>query len=379
MRYRNMSGTMNTMPQPPNRGRPPRSAFVVATGLFIAATLVGAGAANGQSFDCRHARSADEFTVCQEAGLAKLDQEVASLKHQRKEKHRKAERDEADDNETAFLNARRRCGESRACIEQSYRNRIQELTQSSPEEEREQPSRSSASAKRSERRNGSAEERQRSGERLTAPIETHPGASETAIAPAERKTEQSEAGSATVSPPSPPEARSPHEAASAGSPVPTPPSREEAQAAIARVPAPEKRNRHSKEVANIGSASAAPAPEHEKPPTSATTVHERHNSARVNSAAAEPSAKTPEKRRAKAPAVVAAPSTAEREVQPSGTSAAPVEPQRSRDDASRAEPSGSEPPKRQAKRRVPATAQTAEQPARTGAPTIKWVDPPPSR
>src|SRR5205807_4036337 len=96
------------------------------------------------------------------------------LVHDLLEKHRKAERDEADDNETAFLNARRRCGESRTCIEQSYRNRIQELTQSSPEEEHDQPGRPSAKAKRAERRNGSREEGQRSEEHQTPPSDTHP-------------------------------------------------------------------------------------------------------------------------------------------------------------------------------------------------------------
>src|SRR5260370_14936487 len=133
---------MNTMPQPPNRATVPRSSFVLAAGLLIGATLIGAGAANGESLDCRKARSADEFTIGQESGLAQLDQELTSLKRQRKEKYHKVERDDADDNETAFRNARRRCGESRACIEQSYRNRIHELTQSLPEEEREQTSRS---------------------------------------------------------------------------------------------------------------------------------------------------------------------------------------------------------------------------------------------
>jgi len=348
---------MNTAHHLPNRTTTERWPSALATGLFLAATLIGAGAANGQSFDCRNARSADELTICQESGLAKLDQELSSLQRPRKEKRHKAERDEADDNETAFLNARRRCGESRACLEQSYRNRIQELTRSAPEEEREQPSRSSANAKRSERRNESREEGQRSQEHLTAPSGTQPGASETAIEPAERKTEQSEPRSATASPPSPPEARSRHETGSGGSQVPTPPSRQETQAAIAGIPVPEKRHRHKGD-AHIGAASPATSPEYEKSPTSAGT-------------AAHP-AKTPEKRHAKAPAV-AAPPAAELEVQAIGTSTAPVGRQPSDDVVSHTETTASEPPKRHAKRSAPATA------APTGAPTIRWVDPPPSR
>jgi|SRR5580704_1891943 uncharacterized protein len=223
------------MPHPQNRVSPAGRLSVLATGLYVAAALIGSGAAHGQSFDCRRARSADEWTICQESGLAQLDQELASLKRQRKEKHHKAERDEADDNETAFLNARRRCRENRGCIEQSYRNRIQELTRSSPEEEPEPP----------------------------------------------------------------------------------------------------------------------------------------------NRATAEPTAKTPEKQHVKAPALATRPA-AEREAQPTGTSAAAAEPQRSGGEASRAEPAEDEPQKRQAKRRTPATAQTAEQPARSGTPTIQWVNPSPS-
>jgi uncharacterized protein len=38
-----------------------------------------------------------------------------------------AERDELDKNEDAFVVARRRCAGNRGCIEQSYRERIQEL------------------------------------------------------------------------------------------------------------------------------------------------------------------------------------------------------------------------------------------------------------
>jgi uncharacterized protein len=225
---------MSTMPHPRNRVSPARRLSVLATGLYVAAALIG-GTAHGQSFDCRRARSADEWTICQESGLAKLDQELASLKRQRKEKHHKAERDEADDNETAFLNARRRCRENRACLEQSYRNRIQELSRSSSEDEGEPP----------------------------------------------------------------------------------------------------------------------------------------------NRATAEPTAKTPEKQRAKATAT-AAPPAAEREVQPTGTFAAAAEPQRSGGEASRVEPAEGEPQKRQAKHRTSATARTAGQPARSGTPTIQWVNPSPS-
>jgi uncharacterized protein len=193
MRHRNMFGNMSTIPQSPNRAPAGRCSSVLAVGLLIGATLIGAGAANGQSFDCRKARSADELMICQESGLAKLDQELASLRRQRKAKHHKADRDEAGDNETAFMNARRRCGEHRACIEQSYRNRIQELTRSSPEEEREQTSRGTAPAeKRSERHPGSRDGRNSASEALPEPKDAAAGPAATMTSPPERELPSSD-------------------------------------------------------------------------------------------------------------------------------------------------------------------------------------------
>jgi uncharacterized protein len=44
-------------------------------------------------------------------------------------------RDEIEKNETLFLQARRRCAWNRNCVEQSYRNRIEEIQQSLAERE----------------------------------------------------------------------------------------------------------------------------------------------------------------------------------------------------------------------------------------------------
>src|SRR2546423_8511292 len=100
--------------------------FVFTAALILAAIATGSGSASGQTFDCRTARAADEVTICHEPGLAKLDQDLAALRRQ----SHKPKRDDVEDNESAFLNARRRCGENRGCIEQSYRNRMQELARS---------------------------------------------------------------------------------------------------------------------------------------------------------------------------------------------------------------------------------------------------------
>ena len=120
---------MNATP-PPSKHATSERVFAFTAALILAAIVIGSGLASGQSFDCRTARAADEVTICHEPGLAKLDHDLAALRRQR----HKAKRDDVEDNEIAFLNARHRCGENRGCIEQSYRNRIQELARSLSEQ-----------------------------------------------------------------------------------------------------------------------------------------------------------------------------------------------------------------------------------------------------
>ena len=122
---------MNAIPSPSNCASTER-AFVVAAAVILAAIIIGTGSARGQTFDCQTVRTADEVTICHEPGLAKLDQDLSALRHQRNQ----AKRDDGEDNEIPFLNARRRCGENRGCIEQSYRNRIEELARSLSEQTR---------------------------------------------------------------------------------------------------------------------------------------------------------------------------------------------------------------------------------------------------
>lgn len=104
--------------------------FVFTAALILAAFTIGSGSARGQTFDCRGARAADDVTICHEPTLAKLDQDLAALRRQRN----MAFRGKVEDDEIAFLNARRRCGDNRGCIEQSYRNRIEELGHSLSEQ-----------------------------------------------------------------------------------------------------------------------------------------------------------------------------------------------------------------------------------------------------
>jgi uncharacterized protein len=103
-------------------------------GALLIATGVGAPtAANAQSFDCRHARYADEKMICRQPLLGQLDEELAAIYRRVLLNLPRAERGELDRNEDAFVLARRRCGGHRACIEQSYRRRIRELQEALPE------------------------------------------------------------------------------------------------------------------------------------------------------------------------------------------------------------------------------------------------------
>src|SRR5215204_3066635 len=100
--------------------------------LWMAALLAASASlwpdmAGAQSFDCRNARSPDELMVCRDPGLARLDQELATLQRSETDKLPKEARPGFDENAALFQNARRRCGESYRCLEQSYRNRIKEF------------------------------------------------------------------------------------------------------------------------------------------------------------------------------------------------------------------------------------------------------------
>src|SRR5215204_3681760 len=156
-------------------------------GLLAASASLWPEIAGAQSFDCRNARSPDEFMVCRDPGLARLDQELATLQRSETDKLPKEARPGFDENATLFQNARRRCGESYRCLEQSYRNRIKEFQDLStgPGEDAKSGTGSGSPARRSGR---------------TA--ETQPPAPEpTTPAPATATLAPSPAPAATLTPP----------------------------------------------------------------------------------------------------------------------------------------------------------------------------------
>ena len=152
---------------------------LVALAALLLAAWIGASPAAGQSFDCRNARHADEKTICRESRLGELDKALAAAYDRAGKKLSKQERAEFENNETAFVNARHRCAEHQGCIEQSYRNRLQELRAVLPEEETDRSGRRGASGKRTDRQKTSprdgSEERVKIENERAEPRDAKPG------------------------------------------------------------------------------------------------------------------------------------------------------------------------------------------------------------
>ena len=112
--------------------RPGRLRHAALTG-FLAAGVVAllltahGDQLNAQSFNCRYARHSDERTICRDPLLGRLDEELASVYRRLVLRLPKEEGEQLYKEEDAFVRLRTRCGADRACIEESYRRRIQEL------------------------------------------------------------------------------------------------------------------------------------------------------------------------------------------------------------------------------------------------------------
>ena len=350
--------------------------IAAALGALLIASAFDAPA-GAQSFDCRNARSADEKAICQDSRLGDLDKQLADVYDRAGGKLSKQERAEFENHETAFVNARRRCDEHRACVEQSYRNRIQELLSALPED---QSSRSGSpgEVKRSDRPKASRD----SGkpEDVQTRTDDAKGAIGEAAVQAPERTPVEDNRKSGAPSPSPAETRSrPSEPATAAPAVPNPPSRREAEAALSGSPPAEK---HSRRKSRTESVAVAPvAPQREEPPAaSAPPAPEKHAPPETHAA--------PEKHPSKSAAAPAP----ERHPATSTSTAGPEQhPAAGSSTAAEAEPS--KPPEKRHSRGkhvasgtsapTPASADQA-QPASDQAqpaskPEIKWVNPAPSR
>jgi uncharacterized protein len=96
--------------------------------LFCLASLLLVQSAHAQSFNCRYARTADEVAICEDPGLSRLDERLASRFFRLRDNLSGPEQARLERDEDAWLGARRRCGSSRACIAEAYRARISELS-----------------------------------------------------------------------------------------------------------------------------------------------------------------------------------------------------------------------------------------------------------
>jgi len=111
------------------------SAHFLPAVLGALLTTLTALSASSQSFNCRYARHADEKIICSEPTLVQIDEDLASIYRRVLLNLSRADRNELDKKEEAFVIARRRCGGDRVCIEQSYRKRMQELQAMLPEDD----------------------------------------------------------------------------------------------------------------------------------------------------------------------------------------------------------------------------------------------------
>lgn len=311
-------------------------AHILPAALGALLITVGFGSSAGaQSFDCRNAHYADEKAICQDSRLGDLDKQLADVYDRVGGKLSKQQREDFENHETAFVNARHRCGDHAACIEQSYRNRMQELLSALPEDR----------SGRSERRGDTkASDRQQTltGDRGTKegersePADAKRVAPEPVTSPPERPSDQGEAKTAPVLPPSAPaDARSGRDETTSA--VPNPPSRRETEAALEAVPAREKRSRHTHRTESV-------ATERHPSATPSAPVPEKQPATGNSTATAEPTS-PPEKKHSRVKHMTA---SAPASGTPASGSAAP-----------------SPAPSDQAK---PASQ-----------PEIKWVNPAPSR
>lgn len=102
-----------------------------AAGLLAVALSVPAMAAEKPSFDCGKVQAGSiEELVCQDAGLTKLDQQLAEVYAQAADKAKNEQPPMLKAMQRGWVKGRNECWKSedkRACVESSYQTRIAEL------------------------------------------------------------------------------------------------------------------------------------------------------------------------------------------------------------------------------------------------------------
>ncbi|MBV9587613.1 MAG: hypothetical protein JO213_22265 [Alphaproteobacteria bacterium] len=274
----------------------PAHLLPIAFGAVLIAAGIGTSPATAQSFPCRSAHYTDEKTVCSDPELGQLDQKLADVYRRVMLKLPRRDAEELDKHEDLFVTARRRCGENRACIEQSYRNRIQELQSALPEGESDRDMGRRAQPQGSDRQQVSTGANGRTEDQRGEPSDTTRASPEAVVSSPLRPSDQGEATAAPAlpAPPAPAETRSRRDETTGA--APNPPTRHEAEAAVEveGVPVREKHSRHTRRTESVATAPAAS----DQDKTEGTSAPERRAATSGSTAAPEP-ARSPEKRHSK--------------------------------------------------------------------------------
>ena len=98
----------------------------VAAALMVLA-LASAGGGHAASFDCHKATQADEFAICDSRQLSELDVKMATIYDIVIKLVPMGTRGAIEDEQRAWLAARRACGPDRSCIRNLYDARIKTL------------------------------------------------------------------------------------------------------------------------------------------------------------------------------------------------------------------------------------------------------------
>ena len=95
--------------------------------LLLAAGLSAAPGAHAASFDCAKAKAPDERAICADAALGNLDSRLAGLLDLDEDTVAMGQRGDIQDEQTAWLSTRARCGANRACLHTRYEQRLKQL------------------------------------------------------------------------------------------------------------------------------------------------------------------------------------------------------------------------------------------------------------
>ena len=103
-----------------------------ATGTACVAILLSLGAsaldrASAQSYNCRYARSADEVLICQDGGLAALDERMSALYFSLRNRLAGPDSGRLEDTRHYWLSERKMCGRDAGCIRDVYQGWIADM------------------------------------------------------------------------------------------------------------------------------------------------------------------------------------------------------------------------------------------------------------